>query len=259
MDKQKLEIEFLGTGTSTGVPQIRCNCEVCRSTDTHDKRLRTSAIVRYKGKCLLIDCGPDFRTQMLRAYDDRIDALLITHFHYDHVGGIDDLRAYCAPDHKFPIYAKTDVIDDLHRRMPYCFAEHLYPGVPTFEIHEIGAEPFSAEGVEVTPIPVMHYKLPINGYRIGPLAYITDCKTIADEQIDSLKGIPLLVINALRIEEHLSHLSLSESIEVARRIAPGRTIFIHCSHDMGLHSQVNAQLPEGFELAHDGQIITVEV
>lgn len=253
-----LEIEFLGTGTSTGVPQIRCQCQVCKSTDPHDKRLRASAIVRYRGKRLLIDCGPDFRTQMLRASDDAIDALLITHFHYDHIGGIDDLRAYCSPDHKFPVYAKGDVVNDLHKRMPYCFAKHLYPGVPTFEIHEINDSPFMAEGIEVVPIPVMHYKLPIYGYRIGPLAYITDCKTISDEQIESLHGIPLLVINALRIKPHLSHLSLAEAIDVARRIAPQRTLFIHCSHDMGLHAEVGQTLPPGIELAYDGQIVTVD-
>ncbi len=253
-----LEIEFLGTGTSTGVPQIRCKCPVCQSADARDKRLRASAIVRYQGKRLLIDCGPDFRTQMLRASDNAIDALLITHFHYDHIGGIDDLRAYCSNDHKFPVYAKGDVVDDLHKRMPYCFAEHLYPGVPTFEIHEIDDRQFIAEGVTVTPIPVMHYKLPIYGYRIGPLAYITDCKTIADDQVAALHGIPLLVINALRIQPHLSHLSLSEAIGVARRISPQRTIFIHASHDMGLHAVVNHQLPDGFELAYDGQIVMVD-
>lgn len=253
-----LEIEFLGTGTSTGVPQIRCKCPVCMSTDPHDNRLRTSVIVRYRGKKFLIDCGPDFRTQMLRASDNAIDALLITHFHYDHIGGIDDLRAYCSHDHKFPVYAKGDVVDDLHNRMPYCFAKHLYPGVPTFEIHEINDRPFMAEGVEVVPIPIMHYKLPIYGYRIGPLAYITDCKTISDEQIESLHGIPLLVVNALRIKPHLSHLSLSEAIDVARRIAPKRTLFIHCSHDMGLHAQVGQSLPQGFELAYDRQIVAVD-
>ncbi|MBQ4008533.1 MAG: MBL fold metallo-hydrolase, partial [Muribaculaceae bacterium] len=164
------EIEFLGTGTSTGVPQIRCDCHVCQSTDPHDKRLRASAIVRYRGLNLLLDCGPDFRQQMLTASNNDLDALLITHIHYDHVGGIDDLRAYCA-DGDFPIYARQDVIDDLKARLPYCFAEHLYMGVPRLAVTPIEENvPFSIGDVEILPLPVMHYKLPILGFKIGPLA-----------------------------------------------------------------------------------------
>ncbi|MBQ1611121.1 MAG: MBL fold metallo-hydrolase, partial [Muribaculaceae bacterium] len=161
-----LEIEFLGTGTSTGVPQIRCDCHVCQSTDPHDKRLRASAIVRYRGLNLLLDCGPDFRQQMLTASNNDLDALLITHIHYDHVGGIDDLRAYCA-DGDFPIYARQDVIDDLKERLPYCFAEHLYMGVPRLAVTPIVENvPFSIGDVEILPLPVMHYKLPILGFKI---------------------------------------------------------------------------------------------
>ncbi len=253
-----LEIEFLGTGTSTGVPQLLCGCDVCRSQDAHDKRLRCSAIVRYCGKNILIDCGPDFRSQMLRASDKSLDALIITHIHYDHVGGIDDLRAYCA-GREFPVYAQADVIDGLRQRLPYCFAEHPYPGVPRLTFSEIKANvPFSIGDVEITPIPVMHYKLPILGFRIGPLAYITDAKTIDTEQLGTLKGIPLLVINSLRIEPHMSHYCLRETLDVIDQIKPQRALLTHMSHEMGLHAQVNRILPPGVELAHDTLAVSIE-
>ena len=253
-----LEIEFLGTGTSTGVPQLLCGCDVCRSQDAHDKRLRCSAIVRYCGKNILIDCGPDFRSQMLRASDKSLDALIITHIHYDHVGGIDDLRAYCA-GREFPVYAQADVIDGLRQRLPYCFAEHPYPGVPRLSFSEIKANvPFSIGDVEITPIPVMHYKLPILGFRIGPLAYITDAKTIDTEQLGTLKGIPLLVINSLRIEPHMSHYCLRETLDVIDQIKPQRALLTHMSHEMGLHAQVNRILPPGVELAHDTLTVSIE-
>ena len=252
-----LEIEFLGTGTSTGVPQIRCGCAVCQSSDPHDKRLRCSAIVRYKGLNLLMDCGPDFRQQMFTASNNDLDALLVTHIHYDHVGGIDDLRAYCQ-DGDFPIYARQDVIDDLHARLPYCFAEHLYMGVPRLAVTPIVEHvPFSMGEVEILPLPVMHYKLPILGFKIGPLAYITDCKTMDGRVVEQLRHVPLLVINALRQKEHLSHMSLSETLAVVERIAPERTLLIHMSHDMGLHAKVNEMLPAGVELAYDGMIVQV--
>lgn len=257
MKTEMLEIEFLGTGTSTGVPQIRCQCEVCQSADPHDKRLRASAIVRYRGLKLLLDCGPDFRQQMLTTSDNNLDALLVTHIHYDHVGGIDDLRAYCQ-DGDFPIYARQDVIDDLHARLPYCFAEHPYMGVPRLAVTPIVEHvPFSIGDVEILPLPVMHYKLPILGFKIGPLAYITDCKTMDDTVVEELRHVPLLVINALRQREHLSHLSLSQTLALIERIEPGRAILIHMSHDMGLHAEVSKQLPDGVELAYDGMVVQV--
>jgi len=249
-----LEIEFLGTGTSTGVPQLRCHCPVCLSDDPHDKRLRTSAIVRYQGVRLLIDCGPDFRTQMLRASDDNLDALLLTHIHYDHVGGIDDLRAYCM-GHRFPIYAQQRVWDAIHCRIPYCFEKHPYPGVPQFEEHIITDEPFLVNGVRVEPIPVMHYQLPICGFRIGPLAYITDAKTIAHQQIERLHGIPLLVINALRIKPHIAHLCLSETLALIEQIQPTRALLIHASDGIGLHAQSQQLLPQHVQLAYDTLIV----
>lgn len=252
-----IEIEFLGTGTSTGVPQLRCDCEVCRSSDPRDKRLRASAIVRYMGKSILIDCGPDFRTQMLRASDDNLDAMLITHIHYDHVGGIDDLRAWCLGQ-DFPIFARQDVIDNLHARLPYCFAEHPYPGTPQLNITAVReGEPFRIGDIEVLPLPVMHYRLPILGFRIGPLAYITDAKTIAPEVIDSLKGIPLLVINALRHKEHLSHLNLNQSLSIVKEINPGAAYLTHFSHGIGFHAVTQEALPENVHLAYDQLIVKI--
>lgn len=256
MKPTTLEIEFLGTGTSTGVPMLRCHCPVCMSSDERDKRLRTSAIVRYQGARILIDCGPDFRTQMLRASDDNLDAVLLTHIHYDHVAGLDDLRAYCF-ERPFPLYARDDVLRNLHARIPYCFATDPYPGVAQFEEHVIGDEPFLVEGVRVEPIPVMHYKLPIIGFKIGPLAYITDAKNIADDVIERLQGVPLLVINALRIEPHLSHMCLSETLDVVRRIKPGKTYLVHMSDRIGLHAESHKILPDGVELAWDGLIAKV--
>lgn len=257
MMDSNLEIEFLGTGTSTGVPQLRCSCAVCRSTDARDHRLRTSAIVRHRGANLLIDCGPDFRTQMLRATGSDLDALLVTHIHYDHVGGIDDLRAYCA-DSSFPVYARQDVVANLRQRLPYCFSDHPYPGVPQLDVNVIDdSTPFYVAGVLVEPIPIMHYKLPILGFRIGPLAYITDCKTIADDVVTRLHDTPLLVINALRKEPHLSHMHLSQALDVVRRISPRQAYLIHFSHDIGLHAVTSTELPENVHLAYDGLVVGV--
>ncbi len=257
MKPTTLEIEFLGTGTSTGVPMLRCHCPVCLSDDPRDKRLRTSAIVRYQGVRLLIDCGPDFRTQMLRASDDNLDAVLLTHIHFDHVAGMDDLRAYCF-ERPMPIYARADVVRDLHQRIPYCFSSHPYPGVAQFEEHVIGNEPFLVDGVRVEPIPVMHYKLPIVGFRIGPLAYITDAKTIADDVIERLTGVPLLVINSLRLTgEHLSHMCLDETLGIIERVKPEKAYLIHVSDRMGLHADTSRVLPPNVELAYDGLIVKV--
>ena len=251
-----IEIEFLGSGTSTGVPQIGCHCEVCMSPHERDKRLRASAIVRYQGKCLLIDCGPDFRTQMLRASNQSLDALLVTHIHYDHVAGMDDLRAYCHAG-PFPVYVRPDVIDNLRKHMPYCFARHPYPGVPSLDLRPIGDDPFLAAGIEVVPISVMHASMPIVGFRIGPMAYITDAKTIPPESMARLKGVKLLVMNALRIEPHHSHMCLAESLRVVKQINPEVTYFTHMSHGMGRHDDIERQLPSGVHLSYDGLVVTI--
>lgn len=257
MNHDTLQIEFLGTGTSTGVPVIGCECAVCRSSDPRDNRMRTSAIVRYRGKSILIDCGPDFRTQILRASSQKLDALLLTHIHYDHVGGIDDLRAYCYLA-DFPVYARQDVIDDLKQRLPYCFAEHPYPGVPRLDVVPVAeGRPFHIGDITVEPFAVMHYKLKILGYRIGPLTYITDAKDISDNVIEQLQGTPLLVINSLRIKPHLSHMCLAETLSVIERINPQKAYIIHMSDAMGLHATTQASLPKGVNLAYDGLIVDI--
>ena len=252
-----MEVIFLGTGTSTGVPQIGCNCATCTSTDARDKRLRTSVLVKTGGKNLLIDCGPDFRTQALNAGEKmQLDAVLVAHSHYDHVGGFDDLRPFCAQN-PLAVFARKDVLTDLKDRIPYCFKEHPYPGVPSFELHEISDYKFNIGDIEIQPLPVWHYRLLINGYRIGKMAYITDAKTIDDSVIESLKGIDTLIINALRIKPHMSHMSLAESLAIVKQISPKRTFLIHISHDMGLHANVSQILPAGVCLAYDGLTITI--
>ncbi|MDO4511981.1 MAG: MBL fold metallo-hydrolase [Bacteroidales bacterium] len=255
MIDEALEIEFLGTGTSTGVPSIGCDCEVCRSTDPHDNRLRASAVVRYRGMNILIDCGPDFRQQILRASSRDLDALLITHIHYDHVAGIDDLRPYSFKK-TFPVYAREEVNRQLRINLPYCFAENPYPGVPRLELVDIADAPFMVGDVEVTPIPVMHHSLRINGYRIGPLAYITDCSHISAEEIAKLKGMPLLVINALRHKPHHSHMTVEQALEVVKQIAPREAYFTHMCHGIGLHAQASTQLPPHIHYAHDTLVVT---
>ncbi|MGM9804277.1 MAG: MBL fold metallo-hydrolase [Muribaculaceae bacterium] len=252
-----MKIEFLGTGTSTGVPQIGCRCEVCTSPDSLDKRFRASALVSVGDKNILIDCGPDFRSQMLRAGWRNIDALVVTHTHYDHVGGIDDLRPFCCGETRFPIYARADVLADLRNKMPYSFSDNPYPGAPVFNTFEIGNDPFMCCGVEVTPLPVWHGKLLINGYRIGDLAYVTDAKTVPDNTIKAMQGVKVLVVNALRDKEHPTHMSVSEAMRVVEKVGAERTYFTHMSHHIGLHNQVNARLPKGVQLAYDGQIVEI--
>ena len=251
-----IRIEFLGTGTSTGVPQVNCSCEVCSSADVHDKRLRASVLLTVDQCNILIDCGPDFRCQALRSHIAHIDALLVTHSHYDHCGGLDDLRPYCI-EKPLPIYAEQPVIDDIKARIPYCFKEHLYPGVPRFEMRPINPYvPFRVGQVEIMPLQVMHYKLPIMGFRIGDVAYITDCLTLPEATIRQLEGLDVLVINALRRTPHLSHQSLDEALALIERLSPRRAYLTHMSHQMGRHSDVSTLLPPNVAFAYD--TMTVE-
>ena len=246
-----VQITFLGTGTSTGVPQIGCTCPVCTSSDPRDNRLRTSAMISVDGKNILIDCGPDFRQQMLRAHLNRIDAVLITHIHYDHTGGIDDLRPF-GESGTLPIYLEPSVAEGIRTRLPYCFAQHRYPGVPNISLQEIGTTPFSIAGTEVIPIRVMHYKLPILGYRIGRLVYITDALTIPDEEYDKMKDVDVLVINALRKQPHLSHQTLDDALQVIERVGPRVAYLVHMSHHMGVAAEVEKCLPPHVHFAYDG-------
>lgn len=254
----KRTLTFLGTGTSQGVPVIGCTCKVCRSKDPHDNRLRTSALLETESTRVLIDCGPDFRQQILRQPFRKIDGVLLTHIHYDHVGGIDDLRPFCWFS-DVNIYANKDTVDGLHHTMPYCFAEHLYPGVPRLCLHAINKhESFSIGDIDVMPVEVMHGQLPIFGYRFGNFAYITDMKTINDEEIPYLQGVETLVVNALRWErEHHSHQLVKDAIAFARRLGVKRTYLTHLTHDIGLHEEAEKRLPEGFHFAYDGLQIEV--
>ena len=248
-------VEILGSGTSTGVPQLLCNCPVCQSSDKRDKRLRQSAIIKHCGMNLLIDCGPDFRTQMLRAASQCIDALLVTHIDYDHLAGLDDLRPYALGGTPFPIYAKEDVLKEIKRKMPYCFEPHRYPGAPRLELHEVNPhKPFCINGIEVIPIEVTHH-IPILGYRIGPVAYITDCKCIAPEQAEKLNGVTTLIINALRFAPHPTHFSVDDAITLIEQVNPQKAFLIHMSHEIGLHEVVQKRLPKNVILAYDGLII----
>ena len=258
-----MKITILGSGTSTGVPQVGCTCEVCTSTDPRDNRLRCSGLVETNGVRILIDCGPDFRQQCLRLKDfQAIHGVLISHEHYDHVGGLDDLRPFCYFG-DVSVYAEDYVADRLQARMPYCFTEKLYPGVPRIALQRVSPGiPFRVEAsesavVEVIPIRVMHGKLPTLGYRIGKMAWITDMLSMPEESYPLLENLDCLIINALRIEEHPTHQSLKQALQQVERIAPKETYFIHMSHHLGLHQAVEATLPSHVHLTYDNQVISL--
>jgi len=252
-----MKVKFLGTGTSTGVPEIGCQCTVCKSNDIKDRRLRASVLINTNGKRILIDCGPDFREQMLNEEFLPINGVLLTHEHYDHVSGIDDLRPFCRFG-DVDLYANSTTYKALMERIPYCFTDNKYPGVPAINLNKIDEDkPFYIEDIEILPVTVMHYKLPILGYRIGNFAYLTDAKYIPQEEYAKLKNLDTLVINALRIGEHISHQTLQEALENVKRIAPERAYFIHMSHQIGLHADVEKTLPPNVFLSYDGLEIEV--
>lgn len=248
-----MTITFLGTGTSQGVPVIACNCEVCTSADPHDKRLRSSIMIENDGKVIVIDSGPDFRYQMLRGKVQRLDAIVFTHEHKDHTAGLDDIRAFNYKQQgPIDVYATTRVQEQLKREFYYIFAEFKYPGIPQLTLHTIGMEPFDVAGLKFIPIEVMHYKLPVLGFRIGDFTYITDAKTVAEKEVEKIKGTKILVINALQKQEHISHFTFDEAIDFAKHIGAEKTYFTHISHRLGLHAEVSKILPAGIELAYDG-------
>ena len=253
-----MKVRFLGTGTSTGNPEIGCRCEVCTSSDERDWRLRASVLVETEGKRILIDCGPDFRMQMLKTlaedYFTDLDGVLLTHEHYDHVGGLDDLRAFCR-NGALPIYAEDYVAEAIRNRISYVFEENKYPGIPNLELIPIKNQPLFISGVEIIPIRLMHGNLPIFGFRINNYAYLTDLKTIPEEEFDKLKDLDVLIINALRQKEHIAHENVQQALKNIEKINPRRAYLTHVSHHFGLHSYMEQKLPENVFIAYDGLVI----
>lgn len=252
-----MRLTFLGTGTSKGVPEIGCTCPVCLSADHRDKRLRVSVLVETNDARILIDCGPDFREQMLRIPFDRLDGVLLTHEHYDHTGGIDDLRP-------FAIFGDIDIYADdlthrhLRERLPYFFREVLYPGVPRLNFHTIEPyTPFYIKETKVTPLQVMHGKMPILGFRIGGLGFVTDMTDAPEETFTQLMGVDTLVIGALRQRPHNTHQTIDQAIKVADRVGARETYLIHMNHEAGLHAETSTQLPKHVHLSYDGLEIEI--
>ena len=254
-----LRLTFLGTGTSQGVPMIGCDCEVCRSTDNRDKRLRTSAMIEDEQTRIIIDAGPDFRYQMLRAGVSDIDAILLTHQHIDHIMGLDDVRAFnyfCRKS--IPVWATKGVQEVVRKNFDYAFSEPRYPGAPEITLQTIGDEPFCINTLNITPIYGLHLSLPVVGFRVGDIAYLTDFNRISDSELDKLQGLKVFVVNALRHQRHLSHFSLPTALELVKKVGAKQTYFTHMSHQIGLHAEQEALLPEGVHFAYDGLIVEVE-
>ncbi len=251
-----MKVTFLGTGTSQGVPVIACSCAVCTSLDYRDKRLRTSIHIAINGLSLVIDTGPDFRQQMLREKIKKLDAVLFTHSHKDHIAGLDDVRAYnFLQNMDMPVYGNRETLAQLRTEFYYAFEKNKYPGIPQLQLHEINTTPFDVRGVEVIPLPVRHLHLPVLGFKINNFSYITDANHIPDETYQLLKGTEVLVLNALQKDKHVSHFNLSEALDVAQKIGAARTFFIHISHKLGRHQDVEKELPQSVALAHDGLVI----
>jgi phosphoribosyl 1,2-cyclic phosphate phosphodiesterase len=252
-----MKLTFLGTGTSQGVPG--CSCEVCQSLDYRDKRLRTSVIVETETASVVIDAGPDFRQQMLRKRQRKLDAVLITHEHKDHVAGLDDVRAFNFLQEKsMPVYGQPRVLNQLRVEYAYAFAENKYPGVPKIELHEVQAgDNLQVGDMQVCALEVMHARLPILGFRIGKLAYITDANHLSEESFNKIKGSEVLVLNALQKQEHISHFTLEQAVDLALSTGIPRVYFIHMSHRMGRHSVIEKELPSGIQLAWDGLEIDI--
>lgn len=249
-----IKVTFLGTGTSQGVPVIGCQCEVCKSDNTKDKRLRSSILIETEDTNVVIDTGPDFRQQMLREKVSKLDAVLFTHEHKDHTAGLDDIRAFNFLQKKdMPLYGTAKVLNQLKNEFAYIFAEKRYPGIPQVELHEITKDKsFCIGKLKIMPIEVFHYRLPVLAFRIEDFTYITDANYIASEEMAKIYGSKVLVVNALQKDKHISHYNLEEAIALAQHIKAEKTYFTHISHKMGLHSQVSKGLPHNIEIAYDG-------
>lgn len=246
-------VTFLGTGTSQGVPVIACECEVCTSLDAHDKRLRTSILLEDEGQVIVIDSGPDFRYQMLRAGVKHLDAIVFTHEHKDHVAGLDDIRAFNYKQKQpIDVYAEERVQNALKREFAYIFQEFKYPGIPQLNLHTIGLQPFDIGKVHFTPVEVMHYKLPVLGFRVKDFTYITDAKTVSEQEKNKIRGSKVLVVNALQFDAHISHFTFDEALAFAEEMGAGTTYFTHISHRLGRHADISKRLPENVKLAYDG-------
>jgi phosphoribosyl 1,2-cyclic phosphate phosphodiesterase len=248
-----MEITFLGTGTSGGVPLIGCQCEVCKSTDPRDKRLRTSILIRINKLSLVVDCGPDFRQQMLREDVRHLDGIIMTHQHKDHTGGLDDIRSFNFINKKaVDIYCDDATEAGIREQYSYVFADTDYPYLPRMNFIRLDGRLFNIGEVEITPIEVMHATMPVKGYRLGHFTYITDAKTIAPEERAKIKGTKVLVINALRPEPHYSHFNIEEALQLVDEIKPETTYLVHMSHQFGLHAEAQKKLPAGVIAAYDG-------
>lgn len=252
----RTRLTFLGTGTSQGVPMIGCGCEVCRSSDPRDKRLRASVLVEHEGLRILVDAGPDFRYQMLRAGVSSLDAILLTHNHKDHTGGLDDIRAFNYHEKKATqIYCEQYVEESLRKEYSYAFEEIKYPGAPEWDVHIIDDKPFTINKVEIIPIRGRHFKLPVLGYRFGNIVYCTDMNHISDEEYSKLQGLDHFIINCVRRGRHISHYSLGQAIEVAQKVGAKHSWLTHLSHQLPCYEELTKELPEGILPAFDGLVI----
>lgn len=257
-NNQILKATFLGTGTSQGVPVITCSCNVCRSNDLKDKRLRSSLLLDVNGKIIVIDAGPDFRQQMIREQIKQVDAVLITHGHKDHIGGLDDIRAYNYVSRKpMDVYASAEASENIRRDFYYVFERQQYPGIPKINLIEIQNKPFMVQGIKIIPVEIDHMYLKIFGFRIGALTYITDCNHIPPDEMEKIAGSKVLIINALRMKSHVSHFSLPEALDIIEMIKPEKAYITHISHQLGMHEEVSAKLPNGVFLGYDGLEIEV--
>ena len=256
---QKIKVTFLGTATSIGVPVIACDCPVCTSTDKKDKRFRASILIQIGETAIAVDCGPDFRIQMIRENVQNLDAVIFTHEHRDHIAGLDDVRAFnYVLNKKIDIYGCERVMEAIKTEFPYIFSDTVrYFGAPQLTIHNITNEPFDINGITITPIQVLHDKLPVFGFRIGDFTYITDASYISEEEKQKIKGSKVIVLNALRNSKHIAHFSVAEAVEVLQELQPEQAYLTHVSHFIGLHEEVNKKLPPFIQLAYDSLVIEI--